>query len=752
MNYNLALAILIIGLSGIVAQIVLVRELWVAFLGNELTLGIILANWVISEAIGVFIIGKSIEKIRQKIGAFITLEIIFLLVLPFSLYISRTFKEIAGIPFGQGLGLWPIFYSSFLIIFPVAFCHGGLFSCGCKIYSPAKDGASSIGSVYALETIGTIIGGITLTYILIPFLRPFQIIFTLISCNLIICLLFFRQISAFLKYTILSLIIITLCLFFSAKIHYIERASINSAWKPKEVLDYRNSVYGNVAVTRELTQYTFFYNGIPIITTPTPNIQFVEDFGHLPLLFHSNPKDVLVISQGAGGLINEIIKYPVKKIDYAELDPLIIKMLKKYPSQLTEREFKDSRVNVVNLDGRVFLKKTPNRYDVVFIGLSSQSDLSSNRLFTEDFFSLVKNRLKSNGILAVWLSGSLTYLSQELKDLNSCILNALKNTYDYVRIIPGDYNIFLASPSKDIMQVSSGIILQRKAKRNIESTILHQAYLDYRLNSRFLDWFLEGLNNSTKSINQDTRPVAVFETLLLWNRQFSPGFANALAAFKNLNIRWISVFIFFLSLIFLYLFLGSSKVNVIITYNIMTTGFFGMLASLLLIFSYQVFFGVLYHRLGLLISIFMSGIAVGSILITKNLQRTRNELRLLVYLEASICIFSYFLSLVIPKIIEVGNMANLIFVGLFFASGLLMGSEFPLASKICLGEKKGTGEVSGLISASDLAGGWIAGILGGVILLPVLGIFNTCIVIFLLKLSSLILLLILKKGKIMSGG
>ncbi|MDD2689661.1 MAG: hypothetical protein PHT41_05900, partial [Candidatus Omnitrophica bacterium] len=355
-------------------------------------------------------------------------------------------------------------------------------------------------------------------------------------------------------------------------------------------------------------------------------------------------------------------------------------------------------------------------------------------------------------ILAVWLSGSLTYLSQELKDLNSCILNALKNTYDYVRIIPGDYNIFLASPSKDIMQVSSGIILQRKAKRNIESTILHQAYLDYRLNSRFLDWFLEGLNNSTKSINQDTRPVAVFETLLLWNRQFSPGFANALAAFKNLNIRWISVFIFFLSLIFLYLFLGSSKVNVIITYNIMTTGFFGMLASLLLIFSYQVFFGVLYHRLGLLISIFMSGIAVGSILITKNLQRTRNELRLLVYLEASICIFSYFLSLVIPKIIEVGNMANLIFVGLFFASGLLMGSEFPLASKICLGEKKGTGEVSGLISASDLAGGWIAGILGGVILLPVLGIFNTCIVIFLLKLSSLILLLILKKGKIMSGG
>lgn len=739
--------IFIIGFSGMAAQVMLMRELWVAFYGNELTLGIILANWVLCEAIGVFIVGKSIERIKRKINAFIAMELIFLLVLPFLLYLSRIFKAIIGIPFGEGIGLWPIFCSSFLIIFPVAFCHGGLFSCGCRIYSPAKDKASSIGNVYTQETIGTIIGGVALTYVLIPFLRPFQIIFALIVCNLIICLLFFRQISRFLKYTVLSLMILILYLFLSGKINYIECASINNAWRPREILDYRNSVYGNVAVTRELTQYTFFYNGIPIITAPVPNIQFVEDFGNLPLLFHPNPRDVLIISQGAGGLINEIIKHPVEKIDYAELDPLIIRMIKKYPSLLTERELKDSRVNIVNLDGRVFLKETPGRYDVVFIGLSNQSDLSSNRLFTEDFFSLVKNRLKPGGLLALWLPGSLTYLSRELKDLNSCILNALRSAYDYVRIIPGDYNIFLASSSKDIMQVSSGIIWQRKAKQNIESAVINQAYLDYRLNSRFLDWFLRGLSNSTKSINRDTRPVAVFETLLLWNRQFSPGFANTLAAFKNLNIRWIIIFIIFLASVFLCLFLSFSKASIIVAYNIMTTGFFGMLANLLLIFSYQVFFGLLYQRIGLLISIFMSGIAAGSILITKNLKTIRDELNLFIYLEALICIFSYFLSLAIPRIIWFGNIANLIFVSLFFASGLLMGLEFPLAGKICLSEKRGIGEVSGLISAADLAGGWVAGILGGVILLPVLGIFNTCIVIVLLKLSSLILLLVLKKRR-----
>ncbi|MBA7696431.1 hypothetical protein ES703_105079 [subsurface metagenome] len=54
------------GLSGIVAQIILLRELLVSFLGNELALGIILADWSILEAIGSFIIGKSIEKAKRK--------------------------------------------------------------------------------------------------------------------------------------------------------------------------------------------------------------------------------------------------------------------------------------------------------------------------------------------------------------------------------------------------------------------------------------------------------------------------------------------------------------------------------------------------------------------------------------------------------------------------------------------------------------------------------------------------------------
>ncbi|MDP3732099.1 MAG: spermine synthase, partial [Candidatus Omnitrophota bacterium] len=490
MNYIFILAILVVGLSGIVAQVMLLRELLVSFYGNELTLGLILANWIILEAFGVFIIGKFIGKIKNKINIFVILQIIFSLTLPLSIYFSRIVKTMLGVPFGEAIGLSQIFYSSIFIMFPLSFCHGALFSCGCNIcYSYVKESVRSISKVYAWETIGTIIGGIVLTYLFIPHLNSFQIVFIISLSNLIICLFFLKDISKILKYLLLLLILLMGYLPLNGVLNKIDYSAIKKQWKMQDVLDYRNSIYGNVVVVQKEEQRTFFYNGLPIITTPYPDITFVQEFGNLPLLFHPHPKDILVISGGAGGLINEILKHPIGKVDYAELDPLLIEMLKKYAPGLTRRELSDKRVNIINKDGRFFVKNTPNKYDIALIGFSKPADLSTNRVFTREFFALIKKKLNPDGIMALYLPGSLTYLSSELRDLNACILNALKSTYGYIRIIPGDYNMFLASDSGDVMHVNSNLITQRINQNNIKADILVPAYLDYRLDKSWLEWF-----------------------------------------------------------------------------------------------------------------------------------------------------------------------------------------------------------------------------------------------------------------------
>ena len=739
-----ALTILLIGLSGIVAQILLLRELLVSFCGNELTIGIILANWIILEAAGAFILGRFIYRCKNKLNVFIALQILFSLALPVAIYFARTLKAFAGIPFGEAVGLPIIFLASLIIVLPAAFCHGAIFSLLCVVNV-------SIGKVYAWETIGAIVGGVALTYILFPFFNSFQIIFCISLANIAICLPFLlvslrakRSNHAFKIASSLSLLAMTLVSIFVLKggAGFLQRSSISNQFSSNKVLDYKNSLYGNIAVVKRLQQYTFYYNGLPIIISPYPDISFTEDFGNLALLFHDSPKDVLCLSGCAGGLIQEALKHPIDSLDYAELDPELINLLKNHPTSLIEKELNDKRVNVVNSDARFFLKQSSKFYDVILIGLSNPADLSTNRLFTKEFFQLAKSKLRSGGILSFWLGGSLTYLSPQLRDLNVSILNAAKEVFGYSRVIPGDYNIFLVSEYVGVIRVSADEVSRRLAQRNIQSSILVPKYINYRLDEKRIDWFREATAKAPAMVNRDLRPIAVYQMLKLWNKKFSPGFNGMLAAGQSLNL--LSIFILVLLLTFILACLNWRKTNrsLAIAYAVATTGFFSMLSNLMLIFVYQVFYGNLYYRIGLLTSIFMAGIALGSILISAKPDKLKKDFNLFIIFELLIIIFIFLMALGINVFFNSGHYLFYAFILLFFSSGLLTGLEFPLANKLCLGGENKLARTVGTLYAVDLLGGWLAGILGGVILLPVLGFSGSCMVMLMFKASSLLVLAI----------
>jgi predicted membrane-bound spermidine synthase len=107
----------------------------------------------------------------------------------------------------------------------------------------------------------------------------------------------------------------------------IRQSTIHSQWRGMNVIHYENSIYGNIAVTKRGEQYTFFADGVPSITTPVPDIASIEDFVHFAMLFHEKPESILILNGGAGGMIHEILKYPVKRLDYVELDPLLLKLV-----------------------------------------------------------------------------------------------------------------------------------------------------------------------------------------------------------------------------------------------------------------------------------------------------------------------------------------------------------------------------------------------------------------------------------------
>jgi len=764
---SLKVSLFIMGLGGIVAQIILLRELLISFLGNELTLGIILGNWLILVAIGSFFIGKSVEKLERRIEVFVFFQLFFSTALPFAIYLCRMLKNILLTTPGEALGFAPIFYSSLLVLFPVTLPYGALFTYGCKLYAQYEgEDASSVGQVYLLETVGSMIGGLLLTFLLIQYFNPFQIAFIISSISASVSVFLippvprgplfnFRNILCHFS---IFLALLFMYLLFTPSAKEINSFSIQSQWKNLNVIHNENSIYGNITVTKRGEQYTFFTDGVPSITTPVPDISFIEDFVHFPMLFHKKPESILILNGGAGGMIHEILKYPVTRLTYVELDPLLLKLVQKFPTPLTQSELSDHRVRIHYMDGRLFAQRTGERFDVIFIGLSTPQSLQTNRLFSSEFFSLSKEKMNSNSILALTLPGSLTYISPELRDLNGCILDTLKNIYHYVRVIPGDVNLYLASDSDFLEKISPNEISRRFEERKIQASLVTRNYIEYRLSERWLKWFWQSMEERKVHINSDFHPLGVFFNLSYWNSLFSPYLTGVFKWYQKNSLILSIGKIILITIILATVFIKKPHLSRhSITYSIFATGLTGMVFSLATIFAFQTLYGYLYHQIGLLIAIFMFGIASGTFFITKRFDRIKNDSLLFLKTEIAIILFSVLFPFVflIPSHHLENKAVYFILYGailiMSFLSGTFIGLQFPLANKIYLRsrpEKGMLGQTAGLLYGADLLGGFFGGLSGGVLLLPILGLKETCFIMAIIKISSgLLFLLFLKLEK-----
>ena len=216
--------------------------------------------------------------------------------------------------------------------------------------------------------------------------------------------------------------------------------------------------------------------------------------------------------------------------------------------------------------------------------------------------------------------------------------------------------------------------------------------------------------------------------------------------FEGTNLRTIVL----LCVIFLvlYFFFRSKNIRFFragIPLSIITTGFAGMIFDLVLIFTFQSIYGYVFSWIGLLVASFMAGAACGAMLITIVLARIENCLKYFARIDLAIICFSIgcpFIFLALHEYLGSPGVFSfrMLFLVISFICGLLIGSQFPLANKIYLRDSTSLSETAGFLYASDLLGGWFGGIIGAVVLLPVLGLVGTCITVGLLKMTSFIVL------------
>lgn len=605
------------------------------------------------------------------------------------------------------------------------------------------------------ETAGTIIGGIACTYLLVTYFNSFQVVAGLALLNFVVCLgllapswkkgLFQQTVLAVLS----VLILFSGYTLFTGQVDKLHQYSINAQWKKQNVVHYQNSQYGNICVLENEGQYSFFLDGIPNLITPIPDIPSLEEFVHLALLAHPGPENLLILGGGAGGLINEALKHPsIEAIEYAEHDPLLLNLIRKYSTPLTDSELSDRRVKIEHIDGRLLLNKTQNTYDVIFVGIQEPSNLQSNRFFTKEFFSLVKERLNKGGILVLGLPGSLTYVNEELRNLNSCIFSTLDSVFSHVRVIPGDgRNLFLSSDSREITQIDRSQIIERLSQRTIAAEVMVPWHIEKKLHPGWQDWFSRFIEGGSQKINSDFTPQGVFYSIAHWNAVYAPSLRGLFSQLEKISLS--SVVLLFVVLLLIYFLFRPGKRRFLkggITLSIFTTGFAGMMFDLMIIFSFQSMYGYVFSWIGILVASFMAGAAGGAMVVTTALERIKNYLMVFKTIELAIISFAIAFTVVFLAMPSgAGNgvgflLFKAMFLTLSFISGFLTGAQFPLANKLYLKESGNLSRTAGLLYAADLLGGWLGGIAGAIVLLPVLGLTGTCITVALLKLTSLAVL------------
>ncbi|ESR51665.1 spermidine synthase 1 [Citrus sinensis] len=178
--------------------------------------------------------------------------------------------------------------------------------------------------------------------------------------------------------------------------------------KVEKILFQGKSDYQNVMVFQSSTYGKVLILDGVIQLTERDECAYQEMITHLPLCSIPNPKKVLVIGGGDGGVLREVSRHSsVEKIDICEIDKMVVDVSKQFFPDVAVG-FEDPRVTLHIGDGVAFLKAVPEgTYDAVIVD-SSDPIGPAQELFEKPFFESVAKALRPGGVVStqaesIWL-------------------------------------------------------------------------------------------------------------------------------------------------------------------------------------------------------------------------------------------------------------------------------------------------------------------------------------------------------------
>jgi spermidine synthase len=169
------------------------------------------------------------------------------------------------------------------------------------------------------------------------------------------------------------------------------------------------STYHHIRVVDQAGIRTLFFDNAPqtqlALQDPLKGHFEYTEFFHLAWLWNPHLTNALMIGLGGGSAQRAFAHYyPDLTLQTVEIDPAVLQVARDY------FEFKETpRQQVAVSDGRVFLRRSQARYDLIVLDAYVEGRYGSSipqHLATKEFFELVRDHLSTNGVLAYNVIGS----------------------------------------------------------------------------------------------------------------------------------------------------------------------------------------------------------------------------------------------------------------------------------------------------------------------------------------------------------
>jgi len=508
------------GLASLLYEVVLLSVVVTIVGTTEISAAILLASFLLGLAVGALIGGNLTKKNLPFIKILMSIEILIAL---FGFFFLGIIVNIAALGLSLNFIFWIIMGS---LLIPTILM-GMEIPIAVKILEQFGN-KSSTGFVYFSDTLGGVIGALFSGLIFIPILGFHGAMYLGGTLNILTFVLvtrigkkrnFWFLISISLIFiSIISLIFVSQPLFYKIKLNFLD--SFFSTGSLFSETYYTKSIYSVISPFQHILIVNSPYYGNQLlldgkIQVSDKNSLIYHEYLVLPALAaHPNPKKVLVIGGGDGGVLYQLLRFKFDKIDHVDLDKKVVETSKQYLKNVHRGSLYDDRIDRIFMDGRKYIKqKSDETYDIIIIDLPDPKNLAVVPLYTKEFYDDIRRVLSKNGFVVTQADSPYFYL-EGFTSIFKTMKSSIPNTYPY---------IFPGSASGSIGYVISGKSLDPKIIRNKEISGKWYSPSDNDFLFKFPKFLQNYFENNSIQISTDENPIV---HVYMQNNYYNKGIAD----------------------------------------------------------------------------------------------------------------------------------------------------------------------------------------------------------------------------------